>query len=75
MSECVCECGGKILVRNCNLRNGHVLSCGCLKSRGENKVEQVLKNLGLDYQKQYRFKDLLGDSDKMLSFDFVIFTN
>ena len=29
--SCECECGGKTEVSNCNLKNGHVKSCGCLK--------------------------------------------
>ena len=75
MSECTCECGSKILVRNCSLRQNHVLSCGCIKSHGEVAIEQILKNLGIVYKKQYYFEDLIGDTGKPLFFDFVIFAN
>lgn len=27
---CTCNCGNEIVVRGCNLRNGHTQSCGCL---------------------------------------------
>lgn len=27
--ECECDCGGKLVVRGCHLRNGHTKSCGC----------------------------------------------
>lgn len=29
---CRCTCGGVVIVRHCNLRNGHTTSCGCGKN-------------------------------------------
>ena len=29
--ECVCDCGNKVVVRGCKLKNGSVKSCGCLR--------------------------------------------
>lgn len=29
--DCVCECGNKCTVRGTSLRNGHTVSCGCIK--------------------------------------------
>lgn len=26
---CICDCGNRLVVRGCHLRNGHTLSCGC----------------------------------------------
>lgn len=28
--ECICDCGAKTIVQNCNLKSGHTKSCGCL---------------------------------------------
>lgn len=28
---CRCDCGNEIIVRSCNLSNGHTNSCGCLR--------------------------------------------
>jgi hypothetical protein len=35
MSMCKCDCGGKKLVRNYNLKNNIVKSCGCLLHKGK----------------------------------------
>lgn len=33
---CICDCGGKIIVRGSSLRKGDTKSCGCLKKGGNN---------------------------------------
>ena len=35
---CKCECGGEVIVKGSNLRNGGTTSCGCIKSHGEEKI-------------------------------------
>lgn len=39
---CQCDCGTKIIVDGTNLKTGHTLSCGCIKSKGELKIRQIL---------------------------------
>lgn len=73
--KCQCECGNIAYVRTGNLKsyNGgsSTLSCGCIKSKGEEKISKLLNNLNISFQKQYSFNNL---KDKgYLRFDFAIF--
>lgn len=72
--KCQCDCGNIITERGTLLRNGQVRSCGCLNSKGELKINQILNNLKIEYSSQYHFSDLKGDND-FLSFDFALFNN
>ena len=42
-------------------------------SRGEIKIEEVLKAAGLRFQEEYIFNDLLSNSGRPLRFDFCVF--
>ena len=42
-------------------------------SRGEIKIEEILKNSNLIFKEEYTFPDLLGASGKPLRFDFAVF--
>lgn len=68
---CQCECGSKITVRHDYLKNGDTKSCGCLTSKGELVIEQLLKEHGVDFQREYSFQDLVDVLP--LRFDFAIF--
>lgn len=70
---CQCDCG-KITkpISAQNLRNGDTKSCGCMVSKGNDRLCSLLKELNIDFQSEYSFDDLKGDKDK-LRFDFVVF--
>ena len=54
MWNCVCECGNKHIVSGKLLREGKVTSCGCReKSKGEQKIEQLLLEHGINYTLEY----------------------
>ena len=42
-------------------------------SRGEIKIEEILKEKGLAFQEEYSFPDLVSNSGHPLRFDFAIF--
>lgn len=69
--ECQCDCGKKCIKSKISVCNGHTSSCGCLVSKGENKIEEILQNLNIKYDKQKKFEDLIGKS-KPLPFDFYL---
>lgn len=70
---CKCNCGKEVSVRSDHLLKEEILSCGCLSfSKGEKKIEEILKKLNFNFKKQFTFKDLKGHS-KALKFDFMIF--
>lgn len=55
------------------LQSGWKQSCGCLCSKGELKIEQILKENNVNYAKQYSFKELKGIHNGLLRFDFAVF--
>lgn len=68
---CKCECGNVCEMYRGHLKNGHTVSCGCLRSYGEEWVASFLKEKQIEFQREYKFLDLF-DKDK-LRFDFAIF--
>lgn len=73
---CQCNCGNKIEVLTYNLKNGNTQSCGCLKSKGELKINQLLNQLKYEYSTQYTFPDLIfPDTKRKAYFDFAILQN
>ena len=75
--NCTClKCGRKnVIVKGDYLRNGDTTSCGCIQSKNESIIAQMLDNLGLFYQQEYTFEDLTstGRQCDKLPFDFAIF--
>lgn len=70
---CKCSCGNYCSIRTDHLRDGSNTSCGCDKkssSRGEDRVCEVLTELGYDFKQQYSFADL--KNVRPLRFDFAI---
>lgn len=52
--KCRCECGNEIYVTGNNLKNGQN-SCGCLKSKGEEKIIKILLNNDIEFETQKTF--------------------
>ena len=51
---CRCKCGKEIITTGKLLRDGHKLSCGCMKkSKGEIAIEQLLEDNLFLYSEQY----------------------
>lgn len=69
---CECECGNQVVVTGTHLKSNHTVSCGCVKSKSENMVEDYLKNQNVLYEKQVKFDNLLGVNGGKLSYDFYL---
>lgn len=67
--KCKCDCGNIVIVTGTNLRKGQTLSCGCLKSKGELIINQILSNNNINYKTQYTV--LINHS--YYRFDYAIF--
>ena len=69
--KCKCECGNEIIVSGNHLRSGHTKSCGCLKSAGEEKINKILSESGINYSAQYT----VFINSSYMRFDYAIFDN
>lgn len=73
MYLCNCSCGTKnIEVQGTYLNTGDTQSCGCLRSKGEAQIKQILNDYNINYYPQFSYKDLLSENNNPLKFDFAI---
>lgn len=72
---CECDCGNHHIVGTSDFNCGKVQSCGCLSSKGEAKITEILETNRISFQKQYYFEDLLNEQGRHYFFDFAIFSN
>jgi hypothetical protein len=70
--ECECECGNKIITSGKRLMYEHTTSCGCLKSKGEQKIASLLSHHKILYTPQYTFPDCVTENGFPCRFDFGI---
>lgn len=69
---CECDCGNIVpAAQHQYLAYGELVSCGCLRSKGEYQIEQLLKEHNINYVKEYSFNNLIDELP--LRFDFAIF--
>lgn len=73
--KCKCDCGGGSIVDSTNLKNGNTNSCGCIKSKGEMKINQWLTNHKINFIPQYSHDNIFLSSGRRPFFDFAIFSN
>lgn len=73
---CDCECGTKNHeVCGHHLKYGNIQSCGCLKSKGEEKIAKLLTENNISFKREYIIKDLSLSTGGNPRFDFAIFDN
>lgn len=70
---CKCDCGNEITVKGSVLNRKEVMSCGCVKSKGEYKIAKFLNKYNIKYEAQKTFDDC--KRKYKLRFDFQIFYN
>ena len=76
MYLCECECGTQTLIGRSNLITGHTSSCGCINSKGEEKISKLLLNNNINFEKAKTFSDLYRQSKcAKLKFDFYVLNN
>lgn len=76
MYFCQCDCGNTTFVKGYNLINGNTQSCGCLKSKGELKINELLNTMDIKFHTQHTFDDCrFPDTNRLAHFDYAIFDN
>ena len=72
--KCLCKhCGNIFTTKGSNIRSVGIQSCGCIHSKGEQKITKMLIDEGCEFSTQYTFPDLIGVGGRRLRFDFAIF--
>lgn len=73
---CECDCGGRAMVSADKLKSGHTTSCGCMASKGEEIINNYLRENYFNFQSQVTFDDLRNPkTNYKLRFDFGIYNN
>lgn len=71
--ECVCDCGNICYVDTHSLQQGNVSSCGCLRSKGEEKIKKILEENNIKFKQQYKFSNcIFPDTKYPAIFDFYV---
>lgn len=70
---CQCKCGTQIEVPSDRLITGNTQSCGCLHSKGEEKIGQLLNQNNIYFEKEKVFKKCINPKTKgYFRFNFYI---
>lgn len=71
--KCECECGNIVEVSSSDLKSGHTYGCGCSKSKGEQLIGTILKELNFSFESQKSFDTCINPkTNKKLFFDFYL---
>lgn len=69
---CQCDCGGTVETTRGSLLSGETMSCGCIKSKGEWIIANILEENNISFEKQKSFDDLRNLVHGVPRFDFFI---
>lgn len=72
---CQCSCGNSTIVRGADLRSGNTKSCGCKanKSYGEAKIQKLLTENNIIFEREKTFNDCrFIDTNHLARFDFYL---
>lgn len=70
---CKCDCGNFTEVRGDSLRSGSISSCGCMKSKGEERIHYLLKENKIPFECQKSFDDCrFPQTNRKARFDFYV---
>lgn len=73
LRKCKCSCGSIIWVETSKLLSGHTMSCGCLSSKGEEKISSILIENSIFFEKEKTFNSCrFNDTNALARFDFYI---
>ena len=71
--KCKCDCGNFTIANTNILNKGHKISCGCLQSKGEMIIINILQQNNIQYEQQKTFNDCkFNDTQALAKFDFYV---
>ena len=66
--NCICDCGERCIVNGTSLRSETTISCGCIRSKGENIIKSFLDKYQIHYYREKKFNGCMDIG--MLKYDF-----
>ena len=70
---CQCDCGTILSVNGIDLRRKHTISCGCIHSKGEEKIISLLKENNIPFIKEKTFNNcIFPQTNGIMRFDFYL---
>lgn len=74
--KCICKhCGNIFTTEGKHIRDKSSQSCGCVHSKGEQKIIKILTEAGVEFGTQATIPELKGINGGQLRFDFIILEN
>ena len=73
--KCQCDCNGKTIIytRSSDLLRGKTTSCGCIRSKGEEKIAELLRKHNIPFEKEKIFDTCrFPDTNSLARFDFFV---
>jgi len=71
---CKCECGAIKEISQHDLRRG-VSSCGCVRSKGEERISQLLTEMNILFKREYYINGFKLTTGGVPHFDFALFND
>ena len=68
---CLCDCGNEIKIKGTSLLHG-TESCGCISSKGEEKIATILRENNIPFEIHKRFDTCKFDNGYYAYFDFYV---
>lgn len=72
LCECLL-CGNTVEVMDNSLQTGNTTSCGCVNSKGEMRIKEILNQNNIIYNYDSIFPQLALETKRNLRFDFIIY--
>lgn len=69
---CRCDCGTIFDAAGYAIQSGRTSSCGCLRSKGEEKIKTILNQTTIPFTQQKTFPSCINNRGNLLKFDFYI---
>lgn len=74
--SCLCtRCGKRVEYTQNALKSGDRVSCGCVGSRGEEQIKEILSKNGIKYVFDHGLPGIQKETGYKLRFDFIIYQN